>query len=117
MQAGMGPCGEPHFATALRTPDLALADASSIHPPVAVTSTNRALLTEPNNVMPANAASRSKSGTPSSRYRVGRRNEIGASIVRPADHVRRRSRATVPATLTTSPPLTGSQAPSTDRAI
>ena len=58
-------------------------------------------------VTPPSAWSRSKSGTPSFRYLVGRRKVMGASRVRPARHASTRSSAADPLTLTARPPSTG----------
>ena len=63
----------------------------------------------PRRVVPASARSRSKSGTPSFRYRAGRRYVTGASSVRPARHSATRSSSAVPLTLIVTPPSTACQ--------
>ena len=74
-----------------------------------MTATRRPLLIEPSSEMPPSAASRSKSGTPSFRYRAGRRKVTGASSTRPRRHSSARASRAEPPTLTTAPPSAGIQ--------
>ena len=85
------------------------AAASSSRRPASSTSTSSALFTEPRSVVPSSARSRSKSGTPSSRYRAGRRNVTGASMVRPAVQAATRSAGAAPLMLRTTVPAAACQ--------
>ena len=60
--------------------------------------------------VPSSARSRSKSGTPSFRYRAGLRNVTGISSVLPATHSAPPRPPAAPLTLTTSPPSTACHA-------
>ena len=111
MAAEMASWGWIHVSIARLTCSRTSAHHSETRPPFRTTSISNPLLTVPRSVTPSSAWSRSKSGTPSFRYRAGRRNVIGASMMRPARHSDTRSSAAAPLTLTATPPSAGSHAP------